>query len=44
MQDTIAVWEILKKQQYDVFISNVVMKEINACDEKKLATLMEFLD
>lgn len=44
MQDTIAVWEILKKKQCDIFISNIVLNEINACDENKLATLMGFLD
>ena len=35
MAETLAFWEILKTEKYDVVISDVVMEEINGCGEPK---------
>lgn len=33
MADTRAVWETLKKGDYDIFVSQVVLKELNDCKD-----------
>lgn len=44
MKLTQEVWERLKTNVYDVFISNVVLNELRACSEEKFETLMEHLE
>ena len=45
MQITREVWETLKSGKYDIYISNVVMKEIAKCsDEQKRKSLLSHLD
>lgn len=44
MQDTLQLWERFKKQQYEVYISDIVINEISDCTEEKLNILMDYLD
>ena len=44
MQETRDVWKRIKRNQYDVFISDVVLRELNDCkDEAKRETLFRHL-
>lgn len=38
------LWERFKKQQYEVYISDIVINEISDCTEEKLNILMDYLD
>ena len=40
MQDTIKLWEDIKKGKYDVYISNTTIGEINACNEPKRSFML----
>ena len=44
MADTLELWEILKRGEYDVHISDVVMIELMRCPEPKQTELLAFLD
>lgn len=44
MQDTLQLWERFKEQQYEVYISDIVINEISDCTEEKLNILMDYLD
>ena len=44
MKLTQEVWERLKTDVYDIFISNVVLNELGACSEEKFETLMGYLE
>ena len=44
MQETLRLWELFKQGQYEVYISDIVMKEINACKEEKLSILIKYLE
>lgn len=44
MQDTLQLWERFKEQQYEVYISDIVINEISGCTEEKLNILMDYLD
>lgn len=44
MQDTLQLWERFKKQQYEVYISDIVINEISDCTEEKLNILMDYLN
>lgn len=44
MQDTLQLWERFKTQQYEVYISDIVINEISGCTEEKLNILMDYLD
>lgn len=43
MQDTLKLWERFKNQEYDIYISDIVINEIAACKEEKLNILMDYL-
>ena len=43
MQDTQEFWEILKKDEYDVYISEVVVNELSQCAEPKRTELLTLL-
>ena len=43
MQDTQDFWEILKIGKYDIFISEVVVNELSACNEPKRSDLFSLL-
>lgn len=44
MQDTLQLWERFKAQQYEVYISDIVINEISGCTEEKLNILMDYLN
>lgn len=43
MKETRDVWDCLKKGQYDIFISDVVLDEIGHCKEEKQKILLSYL-
>jgi predicted nucleic acid-binding protein len=43
MADTKQLWEYIKAGKFEVYISNIALKEINACAEPKQSKLHEFL-
>ena len=43
MRDTLALWELFKAGSYEVYVSDIVFREIDKCDEEKLAILLEYL-
>lgn len=44
MQDTLQLWERFKKQQYEVYISDIVINKISDYTEEKLNILMDYLN
>jgi len=44
MDDTLAFWEILRKNNYQVIISNITVAEISKCVEPKRSFLLEKLN
>ena len=44
MEDTLRLWELIKKGIYEVYISDIVISEISGCTEKKLRILMDYLE
>lgn len=44
MRDTLKLWEIFKKQKYEVYISDIVLNEIYECNEEKLKILLNYLN
>lgn len=44
MHETQKLWEEFRQGKYEVYISDVVIREINECSEEKLQTLLSFLD
>ena len=43
MEDTLRLQELLKEGVYEVYISDIVISEISACNEEKLRILMDSL-
>ena len=43
MEDTLRLWKLLKEGVYEVYISDIVISEISACNEEKLRILMDSL-
>ena len=43
MNQTHQVWEKIKSGKYDVYISDVVLRELNDCNEEKRNKLLEYL-
>ena len=45
MEETKRLWEVFREGKvYEVYISDLVMNEVSACNEEKLAILMEYLE
>jgi predicted nucleic acid-binding protein len=44
MQDTLELWEIFKEGVYDVYISDIVLREIDRCSEEKLNIVLDYLE
>jgi len=44
MADTLKFWKKAQTDEFDVFISPVVIRELNKCDDKKLSVLKNFLN
>ena len=43
MQDTLALCELFLQGVYEVYISDIVLKEIDQCTEEKLRVLLDYL-
>lgn len=43
MQDTLSLWELFKAGVYEVFVSDIVFREIDRCSEGKLNILLDYL-
>lgn len=44
MQDTLLLWELFKQDVYEVYVSDIVFREIDRCSEEKLNILLDYLD
>lgn len=44
MKETQEIWELFKKGQYEIYISDVVVYEINKCSREKREILLDYLD
>ena len=44
MQNTLDLWELFKNKVYEVYISDIVIREISGCNEEKLKILLDYLD
>ena len=44
MKDTLELWEQFRRGRYEVYISDVVVYEINQCSREKRETLLDYLD
>ncbi|MCM1180242.1 MAG: PIN domain-containing protein [Clostridium sp.] len=44
MQDTLVLWELFKKGIYEVYVSDIVFREIDRCNEEKLNILLDYLN
>ncbi len=38
------LWELFKNKVYEVYISDIVIREISGCNEEKLKILLDYLD
>lgn len=43
MQDTLALWELFRQGVYEVYISDIVLREIDRCTEEKLRVLLDYI-
>lgn len=44
MQNTLDLWEMFRNHVYEVYISDIVIKEISGCNEEKLKILLDYLE
>lgn len=44
MQDTLSLWGLFKRGIYEVYVSDIVFREIDRCNEEKLNILLDYLD
>ena len=44
MEITNQLWELFKQGQFEIYLSNVTMKEITKCPEPKRSQLIQYLD
>lgn len=44
MEETLRLWERFKEGTYEIFISDIVLREISQCPSEKLDVLFRFLD
>lgn len=44
MQNTLDLWELFKNKVYEVYISDIVIREISECNEEKLKILLDYLE
>lgn len=44
MCDTLDLWEVFKEDVYDVFISDIVLREIDGCNEEKLNIILDYME
>lgn len=43
MLDTRMFWNLLQQGKYEVFLSDITLSEISACNEQKLSLLLDYL-
>lgn len=43
MRDTLQLWELFRQGQYEVYISDIVIQEIDNCKKDKLQILRDYL-
>lgn len=43
MQDTLSLWELFRQGIYEVYVSDIVFREIDRCSEEKLNILLDYL-
>ena len=43
MQETLALWEVFKRDKFDIYLSDITINEINECDDKKRSILFDYL-
>ena len=43
MQDTISLWEAIKANKFEIYISDVTMRELGRCPEPKRSMMIEHL-
>ena len=44
MQNTLDLWELFRNKTYEVYISDIVIREISGCNEEKLKILLDYLN
>ena len=44
MRETLRLWDLFRKGIYDIYISDVVIREISQCPKEKLDILTDYLD
>lgn len=44
MQDTLSLWELFKEGIYEVYLSDIVFREIDRCNDEKLNILLDYLE
>lgn len=44
MRETLRLWDFFRKEIYEVYISDIVIREISQCPQEKLDILLGFLD
>ncbi len=44
MKETQDMWELFKKGRYEIYISDIVVYEINKCRTEKREILLDYLD
>ncbi len=42
--NTLDLWELFKNKVYEVYISDIVIREISGCSEEKLKILLDYLN
>lgn len=43
IQNTLDLWKLFKNKVYEVYISDIVIREISGCNEEKLKILLDYL-
>lgn len=44
MKDTLELWKLFRNKVYEVYISDIVIREISGCNEAKLKILLDYLE
>lgn len=44
MQNTLELWKLFRNKVYEVYISDIVIREISGCNEEKLKILLDYLE
>lgn len=44
MENTRHLWELFKNRKYDLYLSNITLKEVSKCPEPKRSKLFQYLD